>query len=71
MDYLSYRGKKISSIEGKPISPLTFLVFKFFVDIQTPSSTLKHSTPNDLLGPIERPKKKNEDVLTLIQKPFN
>jgi hypothetical protein len=71
MGYLNYIGNKISSIEGRPISPLTFLGLKFFVGIQIPSSTLKHSTPNDLLGTIERPKKKNEDVITPIQKPCN
>jgi len=37
------------------------------VDIQISSSTFKHSTPNDLLGPIERSKKKNENVITPIQ----
>ncbi len=71
MVYLNYIGDKISSIERRPISPLTFLGFKNFVDIQTPSSTLKHSIPNDLLGPIEMPKKKIEDVITIIQKCCN
>jgi hypothetical protein len=65
MGYLNYIGDKISSIEGRPISPLAFLSFKIFVDIQIPCVTLKNSTPNDLLGQIERPKKKNEDVITL------
>jgi hypothetical protein len=59
MSYLNYIGNKISSIEGKPISPLTFHGFKKFVDIQTLSSTPKHSTPlNDLLGQLKGRRKK-------------
>jgi hypothetical protein len=58
MGYLNYIGNKTSSIESIPISPLSFPSQIFFVDIQISSSTFKHSTPNDLLAPIERSKKK-------------